>query len=189
MKTVSVLVSLAILAGMLAMQAEAFAVEPSGFVGVPWGSNRTQSVQIMSRQGFARLPTNNAGEEVFNGMYDGMPCRLHLRFVDDSMVKGETSALGRMQTLEGARMLFETTVKHLTAKYGAPRNKGFNSQTGYAWADWSFGDGVRSHKTGIEAILFGDGAWFTDLGPGTYYYYTVSYTDETLASTLQRSLL
>ena len=152
---------------------------PEGFVGVTWGASRAQIKQIMSERGWIRCTNAPLTEEVFKGAFDGRTCDLHFVMVGDSFVEGYANPLARLpiRNIWATRSAYESTVKHLTEKYGSLQKPGvpdchdFTEGTAIIW---EFGDGVTVDKYAIRTIINNDGTWFAD-ADGKQTYFDVVY--------------
>jgi len=157
---------------------------PEGFVGVPWGSSRSQIVQTMDQQGWVKLTGRNPDEVVFRGAFDGNPCELHFVMAGNSLVKGYAMPIARfpVRNVSAAKYVYESITKHLNGKYGPPTDGGEGPYA--AMAIWEFGNGATADKCKIEVMFNKEGTWFSDV-QGEHVYIQVTYTAISLGERLK----
>jgi hypothetical protein len=175
---------------MVLMVSNAYAVVPSGFVGVPWGATRETVKSVMAEQNAQKKESTGTDALYYRGVFDGMPCTLEFRFLGNAFVEGTANWLGRCRQIRDTKIFYAGTVKRLNEKYGQPQEAGENSDTQYCWTTWSFAsDGAVPDTCQIQVVLYADGAWFTDLNDQNYIYYSVTYTAVSLKQRLRNSQL
>lgn len=151
---------------------------PEGFVGVPWGSSQAQITQIMSERNWIKLTTSNPNEEVFKGFFDGKSCELHFVMLSNSFVEGYAFPIARfpVKNINVVKQEYESTVKHLTEKYGQPQQTGIVDIYKITYGPttiWEFVDSVTSAKYTIRVIQMRDSIWFRDADGEQLYFIAV----------------
>ncbi len=143
-----------------------------GVLGVPWGANSQQIIEIMTGKGY-QLKRTSSSSIVFRADLEGTPWEQVFYIKGDIFYWAFSFALARTDSAPYAYAVFNQKLRELTDEYGAPAshaaetvklNKGRSAP--YESYAWNLVDQRTSDKYTIR--LEYEVTWFTDFNGDVY---------------------